>query len=83
MPDLIKVIKDSNLLRTRVTSSPRRCESEETLLVHLYLPGLLHLLVPGQSPLLVNDLVVQGLPDFLEVNSLLSDQFLADDLKSP
>jgi hypothetical protein len=48
-----------------------------------YAPGLLHLLVHVPSPFLLNDLVIERIPDVPETGGLLSGQRLADDLKSP
>ena len=44
---------------------------------------LLHQLVPVAAALLLDDLVLEVLPDVLEVGGLLSGQGLADGLQSP
>ena len=45
--------------------------------------GLLHLLVPVSSHLVLDDLVVDSPLDLLEAGSLLSSQCLANDFQSP
>ena len=48
-----------------------------------YPPWLLHLLIHVPSPFLLNDLVIERIPDVPETGGLISGQRLADDLQAP
>ena len=48
-----------------------------------YAPWLLHLLIHIPSSFLLNDLVIERIPDVPETGGLLSCQSFADNLQSP